>query len=217
MTWVQTRTGREFNFKAMSVESVDPVDIAHALGYLCRFNGHTNRFYSVAEHSCRMYDYWVPHRIRDAEWDDLNVHLLRGAILVHDAHEAYVGDVVRPLKQAVPELKRIEGLVADVVRERLLGDAYRDHEMWSFVSDVDLEMLAAEGSELMRWPKKSWKLAGHERLLEGSEFDLAVPARTPEAWSMEWFERFKAWELVSIEMGWEFPAPLSSDEGEGES
>ena len=59
-------------------------EIAHALSNLCRFTGHTTSFYSVAEHSCRVADL-LPEGLK-----------LSG--LLHDASEAYLGDLASPLK-----------------------------------------------------------------------------------------------------------------------
>jgi hypothetical protein len=84
--WIQTFTGRAFPVLDPRPEDIDPVDIAHALGMLCRYNGHVQRFYSVAEH-CVLMSYAVPPE--HAPW-----------ALLHDATEAYIGDVTRPLKRS---------------------------------------------------------------------------------------------------------------------
>lgn len=69
-------------------------DIAHALANICRWTGHTSRFYSVAEHCIRAAAIAPP---------ECKLH-----VLMHDATEAYLGDVATPLKQLLPEYSRIE-------------------------------------------------------------------------------------------------------------
>jgi 5'-deoxynucleotidase YfbR-like HD superfamily hydrolase len=85
---IQTQYG-VFDFVNLDANVIDARDIAHALSKLCRFNGHTSVFYSVAQHCCFIHD-----RMK-AEGHDDNTCL---AGLLHDAHEAYVSDVARPLK-----------------------------------------------------------------------------------------------------------------------
>jgi len=99
--WMQTFTGRQFFPLDPRAEDVDPTDIAHALSLICRYGGHTARFYSVAEH-CVLMSYAVsPENAL--------------AALLHDATEAYVGDMVRPLKHQIPAYQEIEARVWDVI------------------------------------------------------------------------------------------------------
>ena len=82
--YIVTFTGRKFNPLDPRPGDVDIRDIAHALALQCRFAGHTRRFYSTAQHS-----WHVSHLVslRDAYWG-----------LLHDASEAYLVDVPRPVK-----------------------------------------------------------------------------------------------------------------------
>ena len=76
------------------------VDVARGLSHLARFNGLTPRFYSVAEHSLLC--------LRIAELDGVDEPSVLRAVLMHDAAEAYLGDVTRPLKALLPDFRRIE-------------------------------------------------------------------------------------------------------------
>jgi hypothetical protein len=81
---MQTFTGRRFYPADPKSEDVDIIDIAQALGHMTRYNGHC-RFYSVAEHSVAV-SRLVPEK--DALWG-----------LMHDASEAYIADVISPVKR----------------------------------------------------------------------------------------------------------------------
>lgn len=84
MAWIQTFTGKKFPLDKPDPALIDIEGIAHALSLLCRFNGHCTRFCSVAEHSV--------HVAREIDLD------LAMEGLLHDAAEAYLGDVHSPLK-----------------------------------------------------------------------------------------------------------------------
>lgn len=140
--WIQTRSGRKFNFLAMAPEDVVIEDIAHALSNLCRFGGHCKRFYSVAEHSL------LVSRILPPEY------ALTG--LLHDATEAYVVDLPRPLKQLIGEAYTdIEGAVWEVIARRydlpiVLPPA---------IKEADNAVLLAEKAQLMDDPPVEWQWA----------------------------------------------------------
>lgn len=94
MSHIKTATGRYIDFLHPMENEYDIQDIAHALSMQCRFTGHTSRHYSVAQHSV-LVSYQVPSDFAFAG-------------LMHDAVEAYLGDVSSPLKALLPEYKKIE-------------------------------------------------------------------------------------------------------------
>ncbi|MBA1147393.1 phosphohydrolase [Ectothiorhodospiraceae bacterium WFHF3C12] len=103
-SWNLTYTGRRFYPWDPRPEDIDILDIAHHLACLNRFNGALARPYSVAQHSV------VVARAVPAE------HQLTG--LLHDATEAYVGDMVRPVKRDLHAYQLLEARVWDAVAAR---------------------------------------------------------------------------------------------------
>lgn len=123
-------SGAELDFRNPSASSFTIDDIAHGLSLLCRYAGQCRDFYSVAEH-CLHVSYLVPE------------HAFAG--LMHDAAEAFVGDITRPLKQMLPQYKKIERSVEEVIFSRF-------NVSWpipSAVKQADLALLAAEQAHLM--------------------------------------------------------------------
>lgn len=95
--WIETASGRLFHFQCIDPDEIDIEDIAHALARLCRYTGHVNvEHYSVAQHSIL-----VSNRMHNK--------LDRLAGLLHDAQEAYIGDVNSPLKSLLHDYQVIEG------------------------------------------------------------------------------------------------------------
>jgi hypothetical protein len=125
--WMQTFTGRAFYPMAPHVEDVDPVDIAHALSLICRYGGHSRAFFSVAEHAL-----WA---------------------LLHDATEAYVGDMVRPLKQSMPAYREAEDRLMLVICDRF-GIGY---DCPAEVKAADNRILHDERATLMTASPLPWR------------------------------------------------------------
>jgi len=127
--WFQTHSGRKFWPLDARVEDVDLLDVAHALARLCRFNGHVRDFYSVAQHSVFV-SRLVEERARKTvdillgearELRELatgGVRELAAAGLLHDAAEAYLGDMIRPLKVSMPAYREAEERLERVIAER---------------------------------------------------------------------------------------------------
>lgn len=132
--WMQTYLGKAFWLDYPSSNNggnVSLVDVAHSLAMQCRFGGHSTIFYSVAEHSV-LVSQAVP--AEDAAWG-----------LLHDATEAYLGDVVRPLKQLLPDYQRLEAAVETLICDRF-GLTYRMPES---VKDADTRVLLNERAAVM--------------------------------------------------------------------
>ena len=106
--YMETISGKRFDPLDMDTMDVDTYDIAHALSLQCRYNGHTFGHFSVARHSL-----WVSHEV----WLVTHSHELSFIGLMHDAAEAYIGDIIRPLKHR-PEMAgyaKIEEHVESVI------------------------------------------------------------------------------------------------------
>lgn len=92
--WIQTWTGRVMHPVEPDPSEIEIDDIANALARQCRYGGHCLRFYSVAEHCVLLADYAAPEHAFCA--------------LMHDASEAYLIDIPRPLKPALVGYHAIE-------------------------------------------------------------------------------------------------------------
>jgi hypothetical protein len=148
--WSQTYTGKRFYVADPRPEDVDIIDIAHALSMMCRYSGHVSMFYSVAEHSL-LVSHMVPPE--DA---------LCG--LLHDATEAYLSDLTRPVKRTLGE----DNLYFDLERTvwcRAIVPAFGlPLDLPQSVKDADLEICASEKATLM--PRSSdWNLPKDFRLM----------------------------------------------------
>ena len=171
--WMQTFTGRRFYPLSPRAEDIDPADIAHALSLLCRYGGHVDRFYSVAEHCVLMSEAVAPEH---ALW-----------ALLHDATEAYVVDVPRPLKRNLPGYKDIESVVMAAIVERFgLPSVFMPDE----VHDADNRILLTERNALMSATRERW-----------AQEDLGPLPVTIHAWSPPEAERRYARRLADLQDG----------------
>ncbi len=118
------------NLSDLKPEDVDIKIIANALSKTCRYNGQCHRFYSVAEHSLKVY------RIVKKLIDDSPV-ILQYALL-HDAHEAYTGDIISPLSSYIGEAyQNIENYVQVFIEGIHLHRLLSEDEK-RFVHDADV-------------------------------------------------------------------------------
>ncbi len=153
MTWILTNGARAFDLLNPRAENVLTTDIAHALSLVCRFNGHCAWHYSVAQHSL------LVAYIIEKEGGTPEEQL---AGLLHDATEAYVGDMVRPLKEGMREFYESHSLVSlfdEVERRAWVAICLRfdiDPVLPDCVKTADLVALATEKRDLMPEHPEPW-------------------------------------------------------------
>lgn len=138
--WIQTYSGLQFWPLSPRAVDVRIIDIAHALSQKCRYSGHTKVFYSVAEH-CVHVSRHVPPAL--ALWG-----------LLHDAGEAYLPDVPRPIKPQLTGFKELEAAVMAAVCERYGLSLEEPAE----VKLVDTRILGDEMEQVMGPPPVGWDL-----------------------------------------------------------
>lgn len=137
---MQTATGRAFWPLDPRADEIDIEDIAHSLSNMCRYAGHCSEFYSVAQHSV-LVSWLAP--IKDALWG-----------LLHDASEAYLVDVPRPVKPHLPGYREIE----DRVMREVCAKFGLPEQMPASIKRLDRAILADEARDLMKSPPIDWGL-----------------------------------------------------------
>lgn len=140
--WIQLHSGKPFFPLDPRPEEIDIDDIAWSLAHQCRYNGHTNRFYSVAEH-CVHISFAVP--LEQALWG-----------LLHDASEAYLSDLPRPLKPFIPDYKVCEDRLMRCVAE-LFSLPWPEP---AIVKELDTRILHNERAALMTPSALEWNIPG---------------------------------------------------------
>lgn len=141
---IRVRSGRYFDLANPKPDQFTFADIAGALSKICRFGGQVDLFYSVAEH--------LHHCAEQAEIDRLPFKTQQ-AVLMHDAAEAFIGDMVKPLKIMLPDYARIERVIEDVIGEKFGIDFHVETEA---VRKIDNEMLIAERRALFSSDSVKW-------------------------------------------------------------
>jgi hypothetical protein len=131
--FISTYTGKHFHFLNPQPDEISLADIAHQLALTNRFNGCTTLPYSVAEHSIRVASI-LPKQ-----------YMLEG--LFHDAHEAYLHDVARPIKPHIAGYKEIALIVQSVIEKKFgIKPTAKSRKEVKLADDI---LLATEARDLM--------------------------------------------------------------------
>ena len=139
MSEIMTYTKIMFDPLHPNAEQIDIEDIAHALSMLCRANGHFKSFYSVAQHRINC--------MKEAKARGYSERI-QLACLLHDASEAYLSDVTRPVKAELPRYKEIEAPLQEAIWNKWLNTPLTEEERKQ-VFDIDDAILAYEFLDLM--------------------------------------------------------------------
>lgn len=190
---IRLRSGLYFDFVDPKPEQFTLEDIAGALSKICRFGGQANYFYSVAEHCV--------HCACQAAKDGLPLDT-QIAVLLHDASEAFVGDVVKPLKIMLSEYAVIEDRVENAIAEKFLIDFRREK---ASIREIDHAMLIAERRAMFSKDDVTWFGENEVRVLD-VEFECWEP-RQAEAMFM------KTARMIGVEGANKIPAPAAGREG----
>lgn len=136
---MNTYTGKRFDPMQMTPEDVSLRDIAHALSLLCRGGGHMKYFYTVGLHSLN-----CAREAASRGWSDRLVL----ACLLHDASEAYLSDIIRPVKVHLSNYLEIEEQIMQTILTHFhLGDLTpEENALWHQIDD---EMLSQELKNLI--------------------------------------------------------------------
>lgn len=168
--WIQTYTGRQYSYYDCKPDQIDITDIARALSHLCRFTGHCMKFYSVAQHSVLV--------SRETKNPFLG--------LMHDADEAYTGDMCRPLKHSLGDgsgFIRAGNKALNVIFEKFPALQKATYEEKVDCKYVDMRMLVTESHDLlMNGPHSEWKI----NQLTHPRYDFKIVPWTPD-YAMEMF------------------------------
>lgn len=145
--WSQTFTGRQFFYDDIASNEIVIEDIAHALALFNRYGGHSRFPYSVAQHSVLVADYL---------WTNTGDPYLALDGLMHDAAEAYVGDMRWMLKKLCPEFQTMEAQVDKLVRTTFKKYGLLDKEL-PRTKFVDQSILLDEKAQVMSLPPARWE------------------------------------------------------------
>lgn len=152
MTVMNTYSNKQFNPLKIDEADICLEDISHALSLLCRGGGHVKHFYSVAQHSIN-----CMHEAKARNYS-LKVQL---ACLLHDASEAYISDIIRPVKVQLPNYYQIEAHIMEKIFSKFNLSDLDVHEakLWKQIDDqilnYELKYLLSHNGDLFLHPLSS--------------------------------------------------------------
>ena len=179
--WILTHRGHRFSFVNLESNVYDIKDISHALSMTCRFGGMSLWHYSVAQHSCH---------IAEELFRETGDASLAMDGLMHDAEEAYMGDMKLPLKEMMPEFQELSRHVDKQIRKffRSFGVP---QEMQPLTKEYDTRILLDEKTYLLPQNGIAWDIEKTH-----SPLGIHIPQMSPHLAEQKFFELFKFYSSV---------------------
>lgn len=145
MSTMNTFSGKKFDPMEICPDDIRLDDIAHALSLLCRGGGHMKYFYSVGQHSIN-----CMKEAKARGWSKR----IQFACLMHDASEAYISDIIRPVKMHLENYLEIEDMIAGKILEKFWLEDLTEEEnkQWKQIDD---DILSHELKMLMEGERDS--------------------------------------------------------------
>lgn len=175
--FMDTYSGKQFHPFDPRPDDIEIIDIAHALAMTCRFGGHTKQFYSVAQHCVLVASKASP------------ANALRA--LMHDAPEAYTGDLVRPIKKH-PEMVVFEWVEETVERAICARFGLPYPICNDEIKRLDNRILLDEREQVMTPTDHDWNIGGEPL---GVEIDRWSPEIAREKFLNAWSE-YSRWQSM---------------------
>lgn len=168
----ETFTGKKFYVLDVRPEDICIADIAHSLSLQCRYNGHCTQHYSVAEHSILV----ALHALNEG-----HTYLSVMRALMHDAVEAFIGDIPKPVKLSIPALMEAEDRIETTIMDKY--ELPRGKADW--LGDYDWRITIDERAAIMPPSDNIW---GHEHLKPlGVKINCIEPEQVEYEFLL-WFE-----------------------------
>lgn len=140
MTIITTHSGQQVDIESPQPDTIRIEDIAHALSFLCRGSGQANFFFSVARHCV--------YCAREAQARGFSREVVL-ACLLHDASEAYMTDVPKPIKDnLIPQYRQYEDALLDRIYKKFIGRPLTANEL-AQVSLIDRVFLQYDLKHLL--------------------------------------------------------------------
>lgn len=163
-TWMRTSSGKRFCPLNPNPDDIVISDIGWALAQTCRYGGHVPPpyFYTVAEHSWLLSEYFLSNKE--------SIYLARWAF-VHDFSEAYIGDIIRPIKPSLPDFKIIEHDLEHTIWRRFGFEGDLPKEVY------DADKLICNDEQLQLW---SYEICMRDGLFERPRLNMQIKCWKPE-------------------------------------